>query len=854
MCVCVCVCHSCCLGEKFVWLELFIDGFGSFTTRTRSTTGVYLSFANLRHSFKFNRKYIYTYMLIPPGIGLREALAPLVAELKALETSGLEVRMYPSGKRETIHGAVAYIMSDHDQACKTIKHAGNNALKNCRVCLVDKKDRSTYTIKILDDHMRRTEDQSSSLRKYAESIYGANPTTAQASEFVRATGIYLQPSVFHSVLDVHQLTIPCVGHCFELGLGERLTRAMVLEVKESRFHILLKRLAAVEWPSEWAAVSISMITGKGKLSQPMSSSRKIAMATPSIFEGLVHPELINISMRLQKLRGMAVKYGHTQTTVLETQEYGRKWIEDALQLAQTGKYKLKLDLPNMHLLIEILVRFLPMTMDMRSPMTNRMEAHHSTPKGLMKRTLNSTGGAPERFALRQSNIIVSFRSAMEGAGFGPERIGSGFAELLTSEKGQFKPHELFHGIDMSGEMARTQDTKLPIELEEDDPPSDEAAVDASNPSDQEPEISSADEQVEIGQLIESLNDHDYKSVERNTEEDQKGGGDEDSSESDGSDSGNEDGVGSWSNEENDLQDEPFEACDDDSSVYTPEASDECPETDTPDSTESEDEDEKDLNDCKVEEPDTKAGGAGRVVMQSEWEATYNVRIEVKGFVNKQVDRHTPNESELKQIQAAINEYYREHPVKLRNLSKSQLRFRWVRGFRLVDDRSASYGVNSYVAVNEVKERQYAQIRSCLEIEAQGYVYFFMFVRWFERIGESSLKPGRITPPLVREWPKNKIAKPITPRSLLNKVFVVHNCVRFCNRLSPQRVFESNCPSPLTCRCNRKCMLKPYCTLHNSSTCQPSVCGFVNFIYKDIHHPDIKEYMVFDLEWGFQNVL
>ena len=728
-------------------MEIFIDGFGAYNTRTRTTTGVYISFANIRSKYKYTREYIYTYMVIPPGVELKEALAPLVADLKELEEHGMEVAMFPDGKMIRLFGAPAYILSDHVQACQTIGHCGNNSLKNCRCCMVDKKDRCVFDKSIIEhDHTRNTA-VSRAQRAQMRIRMGANPSAFAKSCIQRLYGLYVDPSVFDTVLDVHQMTMPCVGHALDIGICKRLVIALLDAVRECDYHIFRARLEGIEWPRGWSKVTLGMITKTGRLAQPMSSYRKIAMMATQLFNGLVPQELLDLTMGMVKLRGMIMQEGHSLQSVAETQAYGKSWIEKAMALHRSGRYpNLKLDVPNMHLVIEILVRFLPLTMDMRCTGTNRFEGHHKKVKFLCSKIKQVVGGAPELYALRQEGVDVAVRNLFEGARYGPglrQRIGSGFLQLYANR--QTPTWALFNGLDLSDK-----------------------------------ELSLIGDRVNVGD-------------------------------------GGRGRVAIRVHEEKELQ-----AIVD---VYEAAANDDPAGSD---------------NESEVHF-EVKEGE--EVVIQENWNALWNIRVPARGKDYKIPDAHEPTLRELFLLQKSIDEYYAEDHVVLRDIDPCTIQYRWKHGFE--DSSKTRFMNGDFVAINERKERQYAQMMSSLEMTVRGKIYFFIFLRWFKRIRGSTLLPDRVLPPVVEEFKLNPRSFPITPRHLLHEVYIVHNCVRYCNREIP-------CADPLRCRCNKKCKHYQWCLVHKKYTC-PESCK-PHFQTIDKHHKDLHEYMVFDHEWNFQSIL
>ena len=105
-------------------MEVGNDGFGTYSTRSRTTDGMYASFSNLRIRYKYQQQHVHTLMLIPPGVDLRDSLREFHREMRLLE-AGIKVAMWPDGHEEIVKGALSYINADHVQACKNCNQMGN---------------------------------------------------------------------------------------------------------------------------------------------------------------------------------------------------------------------------------------------------------------------------------------------------------------------------------------------------------------------------------------------------------------------------------------------------------------------------------------------------------------------------------------------------------------------------------------------------------------------------------------------------------------------------------------------------------------------------------------------------------
>ncbi len=91
---------------------------------------------------------------------------------------------------------------------------------------------------------------------------------------------------------------------------------------------------------------------------------------------------------------------------------------------------LQLDLPNTHLLIETVLRYLPMLMNMRPALTNHHEVHHQMKKKFIQQVKVLDGSSPENFAMKESIERLAFRHGLEGALWGDDlKLHVGFRVL-----------------------------------------------------------------------------------------------------------------------------------------------------------------------------------------------------------------------------------------------------------------------------------------------------------------------------------------------------------------------------------------------------------------------------------------
>jgi hypothetical protein len=370
-----------------------------------------------------------------------EALAQLRRDLVRLE-KGIQIKMHPDGAIRTVRCLVAQLNADSVQVSANCGHLGNAAIKNCPFCMVSKGARAVFTKGILDWRMTRTDLQSQVIRAYMAEVLGSHPTKKLVEELRKLFGITELDHAFDGVADPHRQSIPCIGHLIDLGLMARLLDAMLLQIiSQGHIAILEARLDAFLYPRTWDRFSTKVVLLKGRKMKPMTLSRKLALAATSLFQGLVDPYLLELVNGLLSLRGAIMNKHHTDATIKEAQEEGEKWVEAALSYARCVR-TLRMDLPNMHLLIEVLLRFLPLVRDMHSGMTSMFEAKHQGPKQLIQRVKQNQTASPENYALQQSTFVASFRHLANGLRWGPRlqhEAGPKLRELLNHRN-----HEGFH--------------------------------------------------------------------------------------------------------------------------------------------------------------------------------------------------------------------------------------------------------------------------------------------------------------------------------------------------------------------------------------------------------------------------
>ena len=119
---------------------------------------------------------------------------------------------------------------------------------------------------------------------------------------------------------------------------------------------------------------------------------------------------------------------HSNDSIANTQNAGQLWIEIALRYCANNR-QLRLDVPNLHLLIETLIRSLPIVRNMRSALITRHEAEHNFNKALVRKVSYNEGGCREAFALHARVFSKSLGFVFGGGKWGEElkhQLGDGF--------------------------------------------------------------------------------------------------------------------------------------------------------------------------------------------------------------------------------------------------------------------------------------------------------------------------------------------------------------------------------------------------------------------------------------------
>ena len=140
----------------------------------------------------------------------------------------------------------------------------------------------------------------------------------------------------------------------------------------------------MELPRQWTRVKINLLSVRGKWQRPMHFVRKVGLMSTLLFDGLVDQQLLKPVNGLLSLRAMIMNPSYSKDTVKRTQQAGQLWIQLAKRYSAQNS-SIKLDVPNFHIVIELLLRVLPAVRDMRLGLTTRFEAEHSQNKQLVVR-------------------------------------------------------------------------------------------------------------------------------------------------------------------------------------------------------------------------------------------------------------------------------------------------------------------------------------------------------------------------------------------------------------------------------------------------------------------------------------
>jgi hypothetical protein len=126
-----------------------------------------------------------------------------------------------------------------------------------------------------------------------------------------------------------------------------------------------------------------------------------------------------------------------------------EWIKQAKAI--TTRYPdLSFDLPNTHLLIELLLRALPTLKSMQFCRSGRFESHHVMNKQKIKQVSHNVGTKPEMHALKHAVTVDALRFMFQGGRWGTNleyQLGSKLKALHDPRPGkEHLAHPLLHTL------------------------------------------------------------------------------------------------------------------------------------------------------------------------------------------------------------------------------------------------------------------------------------------------------------------------------------------------------------------------------------------------------------------------
>ena len=202
-------------------------------------------------------------------------------------------------------------------------------------------------------------------------------------------------------------------------------------------------------------------------------------------------------------------------------------------------------------------------------------------------------------------------------------------------------------------------------------------------------------------------------------------------------------------------------------------------------------------------------------------------LQTKVGTNWYVDRSSPSQEDLTELQAAFDEYHDEYNV---DVHDERVRYQWVQGFNV----PSAYRVNKVrigddVSVNFEDSLEYIRIHKCLQVTFGTRRFCFIFPLWYHQYPKKGLIP------VVSKWAGNSDPLiPLPSHTLVEQVFVLHDCQRKC--ICRQHI----------CSC-LICKPQDICILHATATC--NTCD--DFSTEDIHEKGNNSYLVFTSALGFQ---
>jgi hypothetical protein len=212
-----------------------------------------------------------------------------------------------------------------------------------------------------------------------------------------------------------------------------------------------------------------------------------------------------------------------------------------------------------------------------------------------------------------------------------------------------------------------------------------------------------------------------------------------------------------------------------------------------------------------------------------------------------IDHSTPSNSELETIQESFRTAFSEYIVELKQCS-----FTWLTGLQTTrSGRLEKIKIGDDVEVTFNQKLCYLRVAKILQVTKsepdKNLNFLFVFPFWWDVVANSNLYPRRRYPVVVVPWQGQFVGDrnvPLASFALEERVLCFHNCVRQCKR-------NRKCADKLTCNCTSKCTMQLVCYAHSVPGCQNEACLLANInVEKDVHHPDLEEYIIVRRKDGF----
>ena len=128
----------------------------------------------------------------------------------------------------------------------------------------------------------------------------------------------------------------------------------------------------------------------------------------------------------------------------QTQAFAEQWVALAMALEIEHKdEELKLDSPNFHLLIEVVIRQLPILRDMSQSMTNRYEAMHKFNKKKIGSVHSTVGSTAVNFVIKESIQSEALSFVFNSGRWGINLEHQGSSTLMKLKENRKKSNKVF---------------------------------------------------------------------------------------------------------------------------------------------------------------------------------------------------------------------------------------------------------------------------------------------------------------------------------------------------------------------------------------------------------------------------